>query len=256
MDFTTIIGTLVAFGAVLTAMMMGEGGGLGTFLDIPSLALVLGGTVAVTLMNFPIGEIKQIIKVMMVTAMHKSTTPSEEIARIVSYANLARKEGLLSLQSAQDDIDDAFYKAGLQLVVDGQEADTIEAIMVTEMEYIGARHTTGQDLFKMMGTYAPAFGMIGTVIGLIQMLQSMSDPSTIGPAMAVALVTTFYGAFLSNVVFLPLATKLEQRSTQELEQKALIMEGLLSIHAGDNPRILVQKLSAFVPPSARVAEAA
>ncbi|MDP6370573.1 MAG: motility protein A, partial [Planctomycetota bacterium] len=109
MDFTTIIGTLVAFGAVLTAMMMGEGGGLGTFLDVPSLALVFGGTIAVTLMNFPIGEIKQIVKVMMVTAMHKSTTPSEEIARIVSYANLARKEGLLALEAKLQEVDDAFF---------------------------------------------------------------------------------------------------------------------------------------------------
>ncbi|MCP4869506.1 MAG: motility protein A [Proteobacteria bacterium] len=254
MDLATLIGVIASFGLIVLAIMSGDGAM--TFLNIPSIIIVFGGTVGVTLVCFPLKTVLSVVAVLRKTLFHKGLENQKIIETLEDLAKRARKEGLLSLQSAQDDIDDAFYKAGLQLVVDGQEADTIEAIMVTEMEYIGARHTTGQDLFKMMGTYAPAFGMIGTVIGLIQMLQSMSDPSTIGPAMAVALVTTFYGAFLSNVVFLPLATKLEQRSTQELEQKALIMEGLLSIHAGDNPRILVQKLSAFVPPSARVAEAA
>ncbi len=119
-----------------------------------------------------------------------------------------------------------------------------------------ARHEVGAEVLKAAGTYAPAFGMIGTIIGLIQMLQNMADPSSIGPAMAVALVTTFYGALLSNVVFLPLVTKLRRRSAMEVEQKSLIVEGLLSIHAGDNPRILVQKLNGFVAPSQRVAEAA
>lgn len=254
MDLATLIGVITSFGLIVVAIMSGDGAL--TFLNIPSIIIVFGGTIGVTLVCFPLKTVLSVMSVLRKTLFHKGLENQTIISTLEDLAKRARKEGLLSLQSAQDDIDDAFYKAGLQLVVDGQEADTIEAIMVTEMEYIGARHTTGQDLFKMMGTYAPAFGMIGTVIGLIQMLQSMSDPSTIGPAMAVALVTTFYGAFLSNVVFLPMATKLEQRSTQELEQKALIMEGLLSIHAGDNPRILVQKLSAFVPPSARVQEAA
>jgi chemotaxis protein MotA len=140
------------------------------------------------------------------------------------------------------------------LVVDGQEADTIETILGTEVASIKSRHTVGADLFKAMGTYAPAFGMIGTIIGLIQMLQTMNDPSSIGPSMAVALVTTFYGALLSNVIFLPLAVKLEHRSKVEVAQKNLIMEGLLSIHAGDNPRILVQRIGAYVAPSSRPAE--
>jgi chemotaxis protein MotA len=245
---------IAALGLILVAILSGDGAG--TFLNIPSIIIVFGGTIGVTMVCFPMNTMKTVLSILAKTLFHKGLENQAIIATLEDLAKRARKEGLLSLQSAEDDIDDDFYKAGLQLVVDGQEADTIEAILLTEIEYIGARHVVGADVLKAAGTYAPAFGMIGTVIGLIQMLQSMSDPSTIGPAMAVALITTFYGALLANVVFLPLASKLEQRSTAELEQKALIMEGLLSIHAGDNPRILVQKLSAFVPPGARVAEAA
>ena len=254
MDLATLIGILASFGLVGMTILSGDGAS--TFLNVPSILVVFGGTVGATLVCFPLKTVLGTVGVLRKTFFFKGISNSDIIKTLEELAKKARKEGLLSLQAAGDDIPDDFYKAGLQLVVDGQEADTIEAILATEIEYIGARHGVGSDLFKAMGTYAPAFGMIGTVIGLIQMLQSMSDPSSIGPAMAVALITTFYGALLANVVFLPLATKLEARSAQELEQKNLLMEGLLSIHAGDNPRILVQKLSAFVPPSAREKEAA
>jgi chemotaxis protein MotA len=173
------------------------------------------------------------------------------ISNLADMATRARKEGLLSLQASTDDVDDPFYKAGLQLVIDGQEADTIEQILTTELQYLEERHKVGAELMKAMGTFAPAFGMIGTIIGLIQMLGSMEDPSSIGPSMAIALVTTFYGALLANAVFLPMATKLQTLSSFEVQNKTLIMEGLLSIHAGDNPRILRQKLSSFVSPSQR-----
>ncbi len=254
MDLATLIGILASFGLVGMTILSGDGAS--TFLNVPSILVVFGGTIGATLVCFPLKTVLGTVGVLRKTFFFKGISNADIIKTLEELAKKARKEGLLSLQAAGDDIDDDFYKAGLQLVVDGQEADTIEAILATEIEYIGARHGVGSDLFKAMGTYAPAFGMIGTVIGLIQMLQSMSDPSSIGPAMAVALITTFYGALLANVVFLPLATKLEARSAQELEQKNLLMEGLLSIHAGDNPRILVQKLSAFVPPSAREKEAA
>ena len=254
MDLATLIGVIASFGLIGFAILSGDGAM--TFMNVPSIVIVFGGTVGATLVCFPLGTVMGAIRVLRKVLFHKELGNDKIITTLEDLAKKARKEGLLSLQGASDDIKDDFYKSGLQLVVDGQEADTIEAILSTEIAYIGARHSIGQDLFKAMGTYAPAFGMIGTIIGLIQMLQSMSDPSTIGPAMAVALVTTFYGALLANVIFLPLVVKLEQRSNAEMEQKALIMEGLLSIHAGDNPRILVQKLSAFVPPSQRVQEAA
>ncbi len=254
MDLATLIGLVASLGLITFAILSGDGAM--TFLNVPSIVIVFGGTVGATLVCFPMKTVLGVMGVLRKTLMHSESSTPELIGKLEELAKKARKEGLLSLQGATDDIADDFYKTGLQLVVDGQESDTIEDILKTEVSYIKSRHGVGSDLLKAMGTYAPAFGMIGTVIGLIQMLQSMSDPSTIGPAMAVALVTTFYGALLSNVVFLPLAVKLEQRSRNEVAQKLLILEGLLSIHAGDNPRILVQKLSAFVSPANRVQEAA
>jgi chemotaxis protein MotA len=254
MDPATLIGIVVSLGLVGWTILSGDGAM--TFLNVPSIVIVFGGTIGATLVCFPMSNVLGMMGILKKAFLHKSQTNNEIITGMEEMAKRARKEGLLSLQAAAGEVSDEFYKTGLQLVVDGQEADTIEAILATEIEYIKSRHATGADVLKAAGTYAPAFGMIGTVIGLIQMLQNMSDPASIGPAMAVALVTTFYGALLSNVVFLPLVTKLQQRSTQEVEQKKLITEGLLSIQAGDNPRILVQKLNGFVQPAARVQEAA
>ncbi len=254
MDLATLIGIIVSLGLVSFAILTGDGAS--TFLNVPSIVIVFGGTVGTVMVCFPMKTVTGVMGVMKKLLFADPEDHGALIVKLEELAKKARKEGLLSLQSAAEEIDDAFYKTGLQLVVDGQEADTIEDILKIEISHIKNRHSVGADLMKAAGTYAPAFGMIGTVIGLIQMLQSMSDPSSIGPAMAVALVTTFYGALLSNVLFLPFATKLEQRSAIEVAQKNLILEGLLSIHAGDNPRILVQKLSAFVPLSQRAEEAA
>jgi len=254
MDLATLIGIIVSLGLVGYSILSAEGAG--TFLNVPSIVIVFGGTVGATLVCFPMKNVAGVIGILKKAFLVKEVSTGDIIGRMEEMAKKARKEGLLSLQSAANDIEDDFYKTGIQLVVDGQEADTIESILNTEIDHIAARHMVGAEVLKAMGTYAPAFGMIGTVIGLIQMLQNMADPSSIGPAMAVALVTTFYGALLSNVIFLPLVTKLQRRSAMEVEQKSLIVEGLLSIHAGDNPRILVQKLNGFVPPGQRVQEAA
>jgi len=254
MDPATLIGIIVSLGLVGWTILSGDGAM--TFLNVPSIVIVFGGTLGATLVCFPMGNVLGAMGILKKAFLFKAQTNNEIITGMEEMAKRARKEGLLSLQTAAGEVTDEFYKQGLQLVVDGQEADTIESILVTEISYIKSRHSTGAEVLRAAGTYAPAFGMIGTVIGLIQMLQNMSDPASIGPAMAVALVTTFYGALLSNVVFLPLVTKLEQRSIQEVEQKKLITEGLLSIQAGDNPRILVQKLNGFVQPKQRVQEAA
>lgn len=254
MDLATLIGMVLSLGLISFAILSGDGAT--TFLNVPSIVIVFGGTIGTTMTCFPLKTVLGVMGVVRKLIFAGPEDHGELIGKLEELAKKARKEGLLSLQSAAEEIEDKFYKTGLQLVVDGQESDTIEDILKTEINYIKSRHAVGMELMKTAGVYAPAFGMIGTVIGLIQMLQSMSDPSTIGPAMAVALVTTFYGALLSNVIFLPFVTKLDQRSQIEVAQKNLILEGLLSIHAGDNPRILVQKLSAFVPPSQRVEEAA
>ena len=254
MDLTTLIGIIAAFGLVAFSIL--SGAGASTFMDPKSIIIVFGGTFGATLIAFPMQSLVSLFGVVGKAFFFKGQDNADIIKILESLAIRARKEGLLSLQASVDDLDDSFYRAGLQLVIDGQEADTIEAILTTELEYVAHRHAVGADLLKTMGTYSPAFGMIGTIIGLIQMLANMEDPSSIGPAMAVALVTTFYGALLSNVVFLPLVTKLQRRSAAEIEQRSLILEGLLSIHAGDNPRVLVQKLRAFLSPKDREAEAA
>ncbi len=254
MDIATIVGILIAFGLVVFSILSGDGAS--TFLNIPSIMIVFGGTVGVVMMCFPLKTVLGTMSIVKKAFFATEVDRGAVIKTLEDLAKTARKEGLLALEGAKDAIDDDFYRSGLQLVVDGQEADTVEAILTNEIDYIQSRHMTGADVMGIAGTYAPAFGMIGTVIGLIQMLQSMEDPSSIGPAMAVALITTFYGALLSNVLFLPLKAKLENRSTIEVEYKTLLLEGLLSIHAGDNPRILVQKLSAFVSPSQRQKEAA
>jgi chemotaxis protein MotA len=252
MDLATLFGMVAALGLIGFSIVTGEGAD--TFVNVPSLVIVVGGTIGATFVCFPMKTVFGVLGVLRKALFPGGMDNATIITQLEGLSKRARKEGLLSLQAAGEDIKDAFYKKGLLLVVDGQEADTIEAILGTEVSAIKSRHTVGADIFKAMGTYAPAFGMIGTIIGLIQMLQTMNDPSSIGPSMAVALITTFYGAVLSNVIFLPLAVKLELRSSIEVAQKKLIMEGLLSIHAGDNPRILVQRLGAYVPPSARPQE--
>jgi chemotaxis protein MotA len=254
MDIATILGIFIAFGLVLFAILTGEGAG--TFLNIPSLSIVFGGTTGTVLVCFPLKTVLSTLSIAKKAFFAVEVDRNAIISTLEELAKTARKEGLLALEGSRDAIDDDFYRNGLQLVVDGQEADTVEAILTNEIDYIQSRHMVGADVMGIAGTFAPAFGMIGTVIGLIQMLQTMEDPSTIGPSMAVALITTFYGAMLANIFFLPLKAKLEFRSELEVEEKTLLLEGLLSIHAGDNPRILVQKLSAFLPPSQRQKEAA
>ncbi|MFP4070709.1 MAG: motility protein A, partial [Desulfovibrionales bacterium] len=161
------------------------------------------------------------------------------------------REGILSLEPLLKDIDDDFLRKGLQLTVDGLEPQTIQEILETEISYLEDRHDSGAELMTIMGTFAPAMGMIGTVIGLVQMLQTMDDPSTIGPAMAIALLTTFYGAVLANLVFIPLAGKLKTRSREEILLREMIMEGVLSISKGENPRIIEEKLNSYIPPKLR-----
>ncbi|MBU1247643.1 MAG: MotA/TolQ/ExbB proton channel family protein, partial [Proteobacteria bacterium] len=167
------------------------------------------------------------------------------------YANRARREGILSLEPVIKEIDDDYMRKGLQLTVDGLEPAAIQEILETENAFLGERHETGADVVAVLGTLAPAMGMIGTVIGLVQMLQTMSDPSSIGPAMAVALLTTLYGAVLSNLIFNPMAGKLKTRHKEENLQREMIMEGILAISKGENPRIIEEKLNSYLAPKDR-----
>lgn len=249
MDLATIVGLVAAFGLMLSAIV--QGGSLLIFVDIPSMMIVVGGTIGMSLVHFPFGDILSAFKVARNAFFHKSTPPPDTIGKLISYAGKARKEGILSLQSVMGEIDDDFFLKGLQMAVDGQEPEALKDMLEKEIEYVMERHDKGADIFATFAAYSPAMGMIGTLIGLVQMLQNMSDPSSIGPAMALALLTTLYGAIIANVVANPISGKLKLRSASEVLNKTLVTEGMKSILEGENPRLMEQRLHAFVAPSDR-----
>jgi chemotaxis protein MotA len=252
MDISTIIGFGLAFGLVLVGMLLG--GSPLLFLDAPSALIVIGGTIGAGFINFPMDKMIGAVAVAKNALLHKPEDPNERIKLITEFSNKARREGILSLEDELARVTDKFMAQGIQLAVDGQEISAIEAILTTEIDYLRDRHKSGADIFQTLGAFAPALGLIGTLIGLVQMLQNMDDPSSIGPAMAVALLTTFYGAVLANLVCTPMAGKLKIRSSQEVALREMTLEGILSLASGDNPRLVEQKLTAFVEPKLRVEE--
>ncbi|MCG8532650.1 MAG: flagellar motor protein [Desulfovibrionales bacterium] len=254
MDLATVLGIVISFGLVLSAIMMG--GSILIFVSIPSLLIVLGGTIGATLVNYPLRRVVSVMSVFKKTLYANEQSQQEIIDQFKDYADRARREGILSLEPIINEIDDAYLKKGLQLTVDGLEPQAIQEILESEIANVEGRHSDGQDILKSLGEYAPALGMIGTVIGLVQMLQTMNDPSSIGPAMAVALITTFYGACLANLVFIPMAGKLKSRSNDEVRIKEMQLEGILAISRGENPRIIQEKLSCFQSPNDRLDDAA
>ncbi len=249
MDLASIIGLVLGTGFILFGIF--SGGSLGLFINIPSMMIVVGGTIGATFINYPLAEMIGVAKVVKKAFLHSDDSPIGIIDILVSFAETARREGILSLEQKAASIDDEFLKKGINLAVDGTEPEYIKEIMETETNYIAERHKIGAGIFDAMGAYAPAFGMIGTLIGLINMLASMDDPSTIGPSMAVALITTLYGSVIANLVCLPIAGKLKTRSTNEILIKELCIEGIMAIQSGDNPRIVEGKLKAFLSPSMR-----
>lgn len=226
-------------------------GDLLTYWDPASVIITLGGTLASTLTCFPLDDFANTMKVVKKAFVYKDTSPEDVIKEIIRLANIARKEGLLALDEYAESLNDQFLKKGIMLIVDGTEPELVRNILETELVYLEERHANGQKVFETAANFAPAFGMIGTLIGLINMLRTLDDPSAIGPNMSVALVTTFYGSVLANVVFLPLAQKLKGRNGREILVKELMVEGLLSIQAGENPRIIEEKLKTFIPPKMR-----
>lgn len=249
MDIATIVGVLSALGLVCVAIMMG--GGVVLFINIPALMIVVGGTLGATMINYPLGDVLGVFKVAKNAFFRRNTNDSGLIGRFTALAQKSRKEGILALESEIKEEKDEFFQKGVQLSIDGLEPDEIREILEIEVDFIRSRHQLGAEVFTTMGTFAPALGMIGTLIGLVQMLQQMDDPSSIGPAMAVALLTTFYGSIMANIVFMPIAGKLRTRSKKEVLAKEMIIQGIISLANGDNPRILEQKLKAFLPPNQR-----
>jgi chemotaxis protein MotA len=249
MDLATLIGVFVAFALLGYAIV--AGGSPQAYVDVPSVMIVIGGAMGASMIDVPGARLKAMGKVLGKAVKHKATSPQKLIEDLVSYAEVARRDGILSLESMCKEIEDPFIVRGIQMAVDGTDPELIEQIMSTELDNLMERHDQGRTIFATLGKYAPAFGMIGTLIGLVAMLANMSDPSTIGGGMAVALLTTMYGAILANVVFLPIADKLASRSSEEVLTKTIIIKGVMSIQSGDNPRIVEQKLSTFLPPSMR-----
>ena len=249
MDLATVIGIISAFGLVLYGILIG--GTLMIFWDSASAAIVIGGTFGVTLINYPLADVLGVLKVIKHVFLFKLQAAKELITILVDIANKTRTGGILSVEPMVKELKDGFLAKGMQMLVDGIEINSIQSVLEKEIGYVEDRHKLGAEVFTTLATFAPALGMIGTLIGLVQMLQKLDDPSKIGPAMAVALITTFYGAVFANLIFLPMAGKLKKRNKEEVLVKELILEGVLSIAAGENPRVMEQKLQVFLSPNNR-----
>jgi chemotaxis protein MotA len=248
-DIATLIGFLAAWGLIIATILMGAAAGV--FVNIPSLLIVVGGTFAVVMMRFTLGQFIGSIKTAMKAFLYKSESASELIDVVVELATVARKEGLLALENQE--VNHPVLAKGISMLVDGHEPAVVRKALSTEMNETIGRHSIGQAIFKQMGDAGPAMGMIGTLIGLVQMLSNMSDPKSIGPAMAVALLTTLYGAMLANMFALPICDKLSLRSTEEYMLKAIIVESVIGIQEGQNPKVLGELLRNYLPASQREA---
>ncbi len=249
MDKGTLIGIGACLGLVIVSMLMG--GGVMAFISIPSLLIVLGGTIAATLVNFPMGDVITVMKVTKKVIKEEIMPSSKYIDQIVDISKKARTNGLLAIEEDLNNVEEDFMKVTLQHVVNGTEDEDLSKIMDAELALMTRRHKIGQKMYSAMGTYAPAFGMIGTLMGLIQMLQNLEDPAAVGPGMALAMVTTFYGAILANLFFLPMAGKLKQRSEQEIQFKEMLLMGILAIQAEESPRVIQNKLVTYLTPAER-----
>jgi chemotaxis protein MotA len=242
-DLATLIGLIGAFGIIATAIAIG--GSAIIFLNVPSVLIVGLGTVMVVLMKFPLAHFFSAFKIAMKAFLHKPEDPQSLIREGVELANIARKEGVLGLEGRE--ISNPFLERGIQLCVDGHEPEFVRQMLNKDVNLTIERHERGQAIFRAIGDVAPAMGMIGTLIGLVQMLSNMDDPKAIGPAMAIALLTTLYGAIIANAFAIPIADKLALRSNEERLNKALILEAINAIQEGINPRVMEELLKTYLP---------
>jgi len=249
MDIATVFGLLLAIGLVFVPIIMA--GDLDIFINVGSMMITFGGAFSATLMSFNLSDSIGIFSVLKNALFSKQRDYSRIINSMVDLGEKARREGILALEREMPRIDDNFLKKALQLAVDGNEPEVIETVMGTEIENMEERHKAGKAWFDTLGTMGPAFGMIGTLVGLIQMLKALDDPANIGMGMAVALITTFYGSVLANCVAIPIANKLDSRSKEEVLMMNMVLFGVLSIHSGDNPRVTRDKLETFIAPKLR-----
>ena len=247
MDIATLIGLVGAFGLIIWSML--SGGTLDAYINYPGLAIVLGGSIMVVLLRSSLEAFLGAVKVGGKSFGKALEKPDELISQLVEFASIARKDGMIALEGQE--IDNRFMEKAIGMLVDGAEEDMITKTLNQDIESMKLRHKQGATIFSSWGEVAPAMGMIGTLIGLIQMLGNMSDPKSIGPAMAVALLTTMYGAIIANCFCIPISQKLVNRSEIESANCELVLEGILFIQKGGNPRILTDLLISFVPPKER-----
>jgi len=249
MDIATIVGVILGFTVVVSAIVVG--GGWQSFFHIPSLAITIGGMLCATLIHFSLPQFLGIFAVVKKTIVTKIPSASELIQNMVNFAAINRRDGALALEQEIPKISDLFFVKGLQMLVDGQDPESIRDLLTLEIENLRDRHSSGKQILEFMGAAAPAFGMIGTLIGLVQMLKNLSSPDQIGAGMAVALLTTFYGAFFANLICIPLAGKLGIYSKAEITIKEMTIVGICSIAESDNPTAIREKMQAFISQSRR-----
>ncbi|SFF05082.1 chemotaxis protein MotA [Alteribacillus iranensis] len=252
-DMLTPIGIIVGLSTILFAVFINAGlGSVVFFIQIASFFIVVGGISAAMLINFSAQEMKLLPTVTREAFQHEEHDLNQLIETFVMLSTKARREGLLALEASLEEVDDPFIRKGIMLAVDGIEPEVIKDIMMAEVVAMEERHQKGRRLFEKAGEYAPSWGMIGTLIGLVLMLQELQDPSSLGPNMALALITTLYGTLLANLVFLPVSSKLEQKTEDEVFVKQVVIEGVIGVQSGQNPKILEEKLSAFSRKSGKV----
>ena len=247
MDFASIAGILSGLSLIIAAIFLR--GDLSNFLNIPGIMIVLGGTIASTLLTFPLRNVVKAFKAGFFVLYEANIDPNDMVKSIIKLSNISRRQGLFALGKIKTN--NLILKKGCHLIADGAEEDIIRNALRTEIESLKHRHLNIQDVFIKMATFAPAFGMIGTLIGLVQMLNMLSDPSSIGPAMAIALLTTFYGTILSTLFFLPISGKLKARTMIEVINMEIIFEGAIAILKNNNPLMVFERLSSFIPPQDR-----
>lgn len=251
MDPLTLVGLGLIFVAIIASTVM-DGNSFGPLIGPSSLVMVFFGALGGALAGFRIPDAAKLPKGLIVAFTASPPEPDTVVTELMNFAEAARREGILALEQGLGNVEDDFMKAGLQMVVDGVEGDVVRDVMETELESMEARHNLVIDLFAKLAQYAPVMGLIGTVIGLINMLGNLSDPESLGSGMALALLTTLYGSFFSNAIFNPIAMKLKRLHTMEVATRELTIEGIMAVREGASPRLLVEKLEARLEPAQRV----
>ena len=250
MDLTTILGLVVGISAMVISVIL-EGGHLSSLFSLPALIIIGGGTFGATAIGFTLEELKTVPTLLRISMRDEKHDITQLISTLVTFAEKARREGLLALEEDLSAIEDKFLKKGMQLVIDGTDAELVRSIMETELAFIQERHHKGASIFEAAGGYAPTMGIIGTVMGLVHVLGNLSDTESLGPAISTAFLATLYGILFANILFLPIAGKLKNRSAHQVLVYEVTLEGILSVQAGDNPRIVEEKLEAFLAPTKR-----